>query len=383
LFHFASIAARLAVIAMLLSLLTTPTHTWAQSGNASPTPSTAQPTVPPAPVPPAAPAATTPPTPASLDRSGFALRADRLYCTVGRPIPVTVEARATAGRLEVALLEFDGTERSRVAVLPGQIDLSPLFPELWEQAPRRVLRAQLLVAGEPAGASIILQPMLAPRVATLDARGGGAVIFTKPKKVEDVYSGLRVYVDTRIELVTDEGTMRIALRPDAAPNTAFHIRQLASGGFYTDMPFHRIVPAGRDGHPFVVQVGDPTGSGEGGPGFMIDLEPSTLQHDLGVVSMARTPEPNTNGSQFFIALSRAGTARLDGAYCAFGTLVDEAGVESLATLRAIAKAPLEPGTQRPVRPPTIRQARLVDAPPTTPMTRKATTPQPDAPATPR
>lgn len=290
------------------------------------------------------------------------LRADRLYCTVNRPIPATVEAQASKGRLEVVLAEFDGREISRVPVLPGQIDLAPLFPTLWTDMPRRVLKAQLLVAGEPVGAPLILQPLLAPSVATLDGRADPkrpVVVFKQPEKVEDVYSGLRVYGESRVEMVTDVGTILIALRPDAAPNTAFNFRALVAGGFYTDVTFHRVVPRGRDGEPFVIQGGDPTGGGEGGPGYAFDLEPSTLKHDLGVVSMARTPDPNSNGSQFFICLSRAGTARLDGSYCAFAQVVE--GIEAV---KAIASTTLQPGTDKPVKPPVIKEARLIDAPAT-------------------
>jgi hypothetical protein len=66
-----------------------------------------------------------------------------------------------------------------------------------------------------------------------------------------------------------------------------------AGGFYTDIVFHRIM-GGKAGKPgFMVQVGDPAGTGEGGPGYYIDLEESKLPHDLGVLSMARTGEPNT------------------------------------------------------------------------------------------
>jgi len=258
------------------------------------------------------------------------LRADRLYCTVGRAIPVHVQGQPSKGRHEVVLTEADGREVARVAVLPGPIDLAPLFPTLWSDQPRRVLRAQLLVGGQGVGPPLVLQPMLTPARAVLG----------------------------RAELTTDLGRIVIELLPESAPNTAYNFRQLVAGGFYTDIPFHRVVPAGRDGHPFVIQAGDPTNTGEGGPGYIFDLEQSTLKHDLGVVSMARSPEPNTNGSQFFIALSRAGTARLDGNYCAFARVIE--GIEAV---NAIASTKLQAGTDKPVKPPRITQARLIDPPP--------------------
>jgi peptidyl-prolyl cis-trans isomerase B (cyclophilin B) len=74
----------------------------------------------------------------------------------------------------------------------------------------------------------------------------------------------------------------------------------------------------------VIQGGDPTGTGDGGPGYDIMLEPSALPHDFGVVSMARNDWPDSAGSQWFVALTREETARLDGQYCAFGEAVEGA-----------------------------------------------------------
>jgi peptidyl-prolyl cis-trans isomerase B (cyclophilin B) len=150
--------------------------------------------------------------------------------------------------------------------------------------------------------------------------------------------------------------MEFRLRPDAAPNSVWNFRELVRLGFYNEIIFHRIVPALASGHPFVVQVGDPTGTGDGGPGFSIDLEPSNLPHDFGVLSLARSDDPDTNGSQIFIALSREGTARLDGLYTAFGEMVR--GTETLVALSKVSVK-----DQRPTDPPILKSARLVDAPP--------------------
>jgi peptidyl-prolyl cis-trans isomerase B (cyclophilin B) len=89
---------------------------------------------------------------------------------------------------------------------------------------------------------------------------------------------------------------------------------------------------------------------------MIDLENSDLPHDFGVISMARTADPNTNGSQIFLCLSRARTAMLDGKYVAFGVTVR--GADALRELGAV---PVQ--GDRPVDPPMLKSARLVDAPP--------------------
>ncbi|MBA4039120.1 MAG: peptidylprolyl isomerase [Planctomyces sp.] len=174
-----------------------------------------------------------------------------------------------------------------------------------------------------------------------------------------VLTGLRVYADKLVRMETDAGGLLIRLRPDEAPNTAWNFRELAGGGFYNGVVFHRVVPVGRTGGGFVIQGGDPSGTGEGGPGYEIDLERSGLAHDFGVVSMARDRQPNTGGSQFFVCLTRQETARLDGLYTAFGEVISGEG-----TIAAIAALPLEPGeANRPVTPPRIVRAELVDAPP--------------------
>jgi len=256
----------------------------------------------------------------------------------------------------------------------GRVDLASLVPQLWSDPPTGVRYAQLTSGGRPIGAPLVLQPMISPRTAALvepgtgrafwiddaarspafDARAG-VVRFYSESPV--VCAGFRVYTEKRLVVETSLGEMEFAMHPDAAPNTTFNFVHLAENGYYTDTIVHRVVSAGRDGHPFVIQFGDPTGTGDGSPGYAIDLEPTTLGHDLGVISMARDSEPNTNGSQVFVCLSREGTARLDGKYCAFGTMVRGHDV-----LRAIAAVPVAEGTDRPRDPPIVRRVRVIDAP---------------------
>lgn len=209
---------------------------------------------------------------------------------------------------------------------------------------------------EGAAAPRIVNPFGAsPWLANGEGEGAGDA-------VERLQSGLRIYEDRDVVLTTDKGAMRIALRPDMAPNTAWSFRHLAGGGFYRDVPFHRIVPFDREGRPFVIQAGDPTDTGSGGPGYWLPLERSGLAHDFGVVSMARDVPPDSAGSQFFICLSREGTARLDGNYTAFAEVV--LGRE---TILGITDVELEDAaTGRPVNPPMIESAELVAAPPRIP-----------------
>jgi peptidyl-prolyl cis-trans isomerase B (cyclophilin B) len=175
-------------------------------------------------------------------------------------------------------------------------------------------------------------------------------------------SGVRIYPDRDVILETSMGGLRIVLRPDMAPNTAWNFRQLAGGGFYEGVIFHRIVPYDREGRPFVIQAGDPTGGGSGGPGYWLPLERSGLAHDFGVVSMARDVPPDSTGSQFFICLSRAGTARLDGNYTAFAEVV--LGRETILSIAEVELADAAAG--RPVDPPVIEGVTQVSAPPRIP-----------------
>ena len=120
--------------------------------------------------------------------------------------------------------------------------------------------------------------------------------------------------------IKNYGTIVIELYPDIAPNTVANFISLTKSGFYDNNTMHRLVPG------FVLQGGDPTGTGTGGPGYTIKGEFSAndfennLKHEKGIVSMARTSvSNNTAGSQFFIMLGTA--SYLDGQYAAFGKII--------------------------------------------------------------
>lgn len=290
------------------------------------------------------------------------LRPARVAYGVDRPMPMSIAVPEGAGDdVKVQLLEA-GTAEVFVesSASPGAIDFAELFPQLWADQPARVLYAQLVVDGERFGPAVTLIPMVTPDVASPAGRG---VVFQSEQMMAAgrqrpvTYSGVRAVIDRDVLIETSKGEVRIRLRPDAAPNTAMNFRRLVEEGYYTDIIFHRIVKNAGNGHPFVVQVGDPTGQGSGGPGYFVDLEPSNLPHDFGVVSMARSGDPNSNGSQFFICLSRAGTSFLDGNYTTFGEAIDGAG-----TIMALEGVETGPG-DRPVDPPVLISARLVDAAP--------------------
>jgi peptidyl-prolyl cis-trans isomerase B (cyclophilin B) len=267
---------------------------------------------------------------------------------------------------ELVLVDFTQQQVSKpTSLTAGTHDLSARIPELHE-LPSAVL-LQLLVQGEQVGTPLVIQPMLSREVPVVkDAlRPDGKSTYTKivgwkneaeEDGVEGAFlSGWRVYKHQDAVIETSLGDIRIALRPDVAPNTVWNFRELASGDFYDNTNFHRIVPLSSKGHPFVIQGGDPTGSGMGGPGYWLPIERSTLPHDFGVISMARAGDPDSAGCQFFLCLSRAGTARLDNQYCAFGETIEGAEV-----IRAIAALPLsDPAAGKPKAPPTITTIKLI------------------------
>ena len=115
------------------------------------------------------------------------------------------------------------------------------------------------------------------------------------------------------------GVIRAELYPEIAPNTVNNFISLVQKGFYDGVIFHRVIPG------FMIQGGDPEGSGMGGPGYSIKGEFSRngidnpLKHTLGVLSMARSMRPNSAGSQFFIMTGVA--PHLDGSYAAFGRVL--------------------------------------------------------------
>jgi peptidyl-prolyl cis-trans isomerase B (cyclophilin B) len=131
---------------------------------------------------------------------------------------------------------------------------------------------------------------------------------------------------TKAEMITDKGTMLIEFYDEDAPNTVKNFVDLSKKGFYDGVIFHRVIP------DFVIQGGDPTGTGRGGPGYHIDCELTggNQYHERGVLSMAHAGR-NTGGSQFFICHSRNNTAHLDRNHTCFGRVVE--GVDTVDLIR--------------------------------------------------
>lgn len=116
----------------------------------------------------------------------------------------------------------------------------------------------------------------------------------------------------RIDL--DAGPVIIELLPEVAPNTVANFKVLAASGFYDGLTFHRVIPG------FMAQGGDPKGTGTGGPGYTIKAEFNATKHVRGTVAMARTADPDSAGSQFYICYGPQ--PHLDGQYTVFGQVTE-------------------------------------------------------------
>ena len=119
----------------------------------------------------------------------------------------------------------------------------------------------------------------------------------------------------RASIETDKGNIELDLYPEHAPKTVNNFVFLAREGFYDELTFHRVIS------DFMIQGGDPTGTGSGGPGYRFEDETrgNPLKHERGVISMANAG-PNTNGSQFFITHSPQ--PHLNGRHTVFGKVTD-------------------------------------------------------------
>ena len=152
-----------------------------------------------------------------------------------------------------------------------------------------------------------------------------------PYKIEEIKEKARNYdpepisTDDVVMMETNRGTMKLKFFPDVAPKHCKNFKKLANSGYYDGTTFHRIIPG------FMIQGGDinsrdndPKNDGLGGPGWTVDAEFNKIPHKRGILSMARGPDPNSAGSQFFICVADA--PHLDGSYTAFGEVIENVHV---------------------------------------------------------
>jgi len=188
--------------------------------------------------------------------------------------------------------------------MPKFLALAALLAAL---APAPGLRADGAAAADAPAAAPASTAVQAPSAAaaTSDAQASTATAKPKPKG----HKAAKAVIE-----LEKGGKIVFKFFPDGAPNTVANFIKLAEKGFYNGLTFHRVVPG------FVVQGGDPAGNGSGGPGYTIKAEFNDHKHLRGSVAMARTPDPDSAGSQFYICL--ADLPQLDHQYTVFGQVVE-------------------------------------------------------------
>ena len=130
---------------------------------------------------------------------------------------------------------------------------------------------------------------------------------------------------TNATLHTNHGPIQVELYDDAAPVTVENFLKLAGDGFYDGVTFHRVIP------DFMIQGGDPTGTGSGGPGYQFEDEENEHRVERGALAMANAG-PNTNGSQFFVVVADA-CPWLDGKHTVFGRVTE--GMDVVDTIAEV------------------------------------------------
>ena len=151
---------------------------------------------------------------------------------------------------------------------------------------------------------------------------------------------------TAVALHTNHGGIAVELFDDDAPKTVENFLKLARDGFYDGVIFHRVIP------DFMIQGGDPTGTGTGGPGYTFEDEVNQHKVERGALAMANAG-PNTNGSQFFIVTTQA-APWLDGKHTVFGRVTE--GMDVVDTISEVDTDP----TDKPREPVTIERVEVSD-----------------------
>ncbi|GEM_PF-1115816 len=174
--------------------------------------------------------------------------------------------------------------------------------------------------------------------------------------------------NTRAEAVTERevavlqtslGPIVIAFYTHAAPEHGKSFKRLIRAGYFDQTAFHRIIDDFViQGGDILTRDGDPENDGTGNPGYFLKAEFNDIPHDLGILSMARSQDPNSGGSQFFICLSRERTAQLDGKYTVFGKVIG--GLDTVLKLGKVETVPNKRGEKsQPATPVYIERAIMV------------------------
>jgi peptidyl-prolyl cis-trans isomerase B (cyclophilin B) len=260
----------------------------------------------------------------------------KMWYAPSQPINVTIKSDKA---VKLDLTDFTGksleAKGSPNADPDAIVDISAIFPQV-KSAGTYVLWARPADGGDIVGTPIVIE-------SRIDKKVGNDVIITH---LEPLRYGV---------MTTDKGAVTMAFYYDVAPNTVESFLTLADGGYFDGLTFHRIVPG------FVIQGGDPTGTGQGGPGYEINQEFNNRPHEAGVLSMARTSDPNSAGSQFFVCLDYNQTKQLDGKYTTFGKVTD--GMDAVNKIAATPLADQESG--KPATPQVIKSIQILPVSATT------------------
>ncbi len=259
----------------------------------------------------------------------------KMWFAPAQPLTVKVSAAST-----LVLTTFDGqpvkAAASADAAAGATVDLKTVFPTLATPG-TYVLFAD--PQGKTSPADFAGTPVVVEVLANKEQGGPGGLMVVKMEPLQYV------------QMATTDGPMTMAMWYNVAPNTVDSFLRLAGQGYYDGVQFHRIIKG------FMIQGGDPTGTGTGGPGYTVGQEFNPKPHQHGVLSMARTSDPNSAGSQFFICLDYAQTQQLDGKYTTFGQVVD--GLPTVDKLGGTATG----ADDRPTTPQTIDKAEVLPVTP--------------------
>ncbi len=214
-------------------------------------------------------------------------------------------ARYTRGRAPLELLAFVEIDDAGVAR-----SLEGRFKRLTREA-----KLAMLQAADAFGVALVLPPFIA------DVQGDR--MSHQPPQPEELDALLERARTSKVRIGTTKGDLVFTFYPDEAPMHSAAFLKLVDAKFYDGLTFHRVEPG------FVIQGGEPSGNGTGGPGYRLKAEFSDKPHVRGAVAMARSSDPNSAGSQFYVCLDDA--RFLDKQYTVFGQLCD--GYEALDAIR--------------------------------------------------
>jgi len=163
-----------------------------------------------------------------------------------------------------------------------------------------------------------------------------AVVAAEVKSITVSKEEVKKMAATKAVIETKFGNITLKFFPDVAPGHVKNFLELAKKGFYDNTIFHRVIPG------FMIQGGDPSGNGTGGPGYNIKAEFNEKPHKRGILSMARTGDPNGAGSQFFICVKDS--PALDRQYTVFGEVVS--GMEVADKIAALPRNAMDKPNER-------------------------------------